>query len=183
MNRIIRIAVRIVTPLAVALAVFLSLSLAASVVYAAPETPAAEPNALSRLADIAFQVLVPVLSLFAAYLTNRLIGVFEQKTGFDVADKHEQWIRDWVEKGIHLGEEWSYKKVKGQTGKLTGPEKLEVAADFVLDMVAKYNIPGWTRDKVTKYIEAQLGTHRANGGKPTLDSNTNIGPTPLPPAA
>ena len=168
-----------VAPIVIGVITFLLLMLCSAAVYA-DDGSASEPNALTRVAYIAFQVLVPVLTAFAMYLANKLVTVFEKKTGIDISFKNEHFIHGWISDAIHLAEEWSYKQTKTKAAKFTGPEKIELAADFVLDMIDRYNLAGWTRDKVIKAIEARLGTLRANGVKPALDRPKLFKPAPAP---
>lgn len=167
--------IRKIAPAIVGILVFVLLTLLSTIVYAAAGA-AAEPNALSRVAELAFQILVPLLSALGAYLAHRLIAAFEKRTGIDVSERVEALLDGWVERGIHAAEEWSYKEVKAKTTKLTGSEKLELAADYVLDLIKQHGLDAWTRDKVKALIESKLGVHRANGGKPALDKAT---PPPL----
>lgn len=140
-----------------------------SVVYAQDGTAVTESNSLQRLTEMAFQVLTPVITLFAMWAAHRLIKVFEAKTGLDIPDKQEARIDDWIEQGIHWAEEKSRAAVQRKEAKLSGPEKLESAADFVLDLIDAKGWVGWTRDQIKAKTEAALGIHRANGGKPSLD--------------
>ncbi len=146
---------------ATGIAVFVLVFLLSSVVYA--QGDGAAPSALSRITDIAFEILTPVLALFAMWAAHRLIAVFEKKTGIDVPVQQEQMISRWIRQGIHRAEEWSHKKVKERTDALTGPEKLEISATFVLDLIEVQGWAGWTADRIKDKVEAELGIHRANG--------------------
>ncbi len=159
----------------IGLAAFVLMFLLSSVAYA---QGSADPSALSRITGIALDILVPVLALFAMWAAHRLIGVFEKKTGIDVPVQQEQMISRWIGQGIHRAEEWSHKKLKEKTDALTGPEKLEVSAAFVLDLIEAQGWPGWTADRIKDKIEAMLGMQRANGAM----RPTDIAP-PQPPAA
>jgi hypothetical protein len=145
-----------------------------AVVYAqdggAAPVDASQQALLSRVTDAAFQIIVPIISLFAMWATHRLIGVFEKKTKFDIPDKQERKIDEWIESGIHWAEEKSRSAIKTKANKLKGPEKLEAAGSFVMEMVKARGWIDWSRKKIEEKIEAQLGLHRANGGKPRLDA-------------
>ena len=43
---------------------------------------------------------------------------------------------------------------------MTGPEKLEMAADFVLDLIEQRGFDDWTRDRIKAKIEAKLNKKR-----------------------
>lgn len=157
-----------------AVAVFVLIFLLSSAVYA----QSTAPSALSRVTDIAFEILTPVLALFAMWAAHRLIGVFEKKTGIDVPARQEELIDKWIRQGVHRAEEWSHKKVKEKTDALTGPEKLEISATFVLDLIEAQGWPGWTSDRIKDRVEAMLGAERAVGMLKTPD----IAPPRLPAA-
>ncbi len=161
--------------LSTGIAMFFLLCLVSSVVYAQGDAPA--PNALSRITDIAFSVLTPVLALFAMWAAHRLLAVFEKKTGIDVPTRQEQLIDKWIRQGIHRAEEWSHKKIKQQAAKLTGPEKLEISADFVLDLIVAQGWVGWTADRIKDKVEAMIGQERAVG----IIKSPLSAPPPLPP--
>lgn len=149
---------------AAGIAAFVLVFLLSSIVYA--QGDGAAPSALSRITDIAFEVLTPVLALFAMWTAHRLIAVFEKKTGIDVPEKQERLIDKWIRQGIHRAEEWSHKKLKEKTDALTGPEKLEISAAFVLDLIEAQGWPGWTADRIKDRVEAELGDERASGNLP-----------------
>ena len=128
-----------------------------------------DTSAASQATELAFQVIAPIVTILGAWLAHRLVAIFEQKTGIDIPDKQEAKIDQWVEEGINLAAEKSYKKVKEKTDKLKGPEKLEEAANFVFGMIESRGWDDWTKDKIKTKIEAAVGVHRANGGVPSLE--------------
>ena len=128
-----------------------------------------DPNALTRVLDLVFEILIVVLPLLASWLAHRLIKVFESKTKIDVPEMIENKVDKWIEQGIHLAAEKGYKVAKEKTKKLTGPEKLEVAVAFAWGMAQSRGYIDWTKDKIEAKVEAALGVHRANGGVPKLE--------------
>ena len=162
---------RILPVLLVGVATFLLAMLVSSIVYAQGDSaPATDENLVQRITEMAFQIITPIIALFAMWAANRLIGVFEKKTGFDIPDKQEKAVEGLIEQGILFAEEKSRSAIKAKADKLSGPDKLEAAGGYVLDIVKANGWVGWTRDRINKKIEAKLGYHRANGGKPRLDS-------------
>lgn len=135
----------------------------------AQDTATAEPNAVTRITELIFEILMVVLPLVATWLVHRGIKVFETKTKVDVPDAIEIKIDEWVERGIHLAAEKSYQKVKEKTAKLSGPEKLEVAADFVFDMAQSRGWIDWSKDKIKAKVEAAIGQRRAGDAVPKLE--------------
>ena len=126
-----------------------------------------------KLADAIFDILTPIVSLFAMWVTHRLIGVFETKTNIDIPEKEEKLIDKWVLEGIHWGEEKSRNKIKEKSAKLAGREKLGVAVDYALGLAQSKGLVNWTRDKIEGKVESALGMKRANGGKPRLDADNS----------
>ena len=149
---------------------FVFLVLASIAMAQGSSAPAEDVNALTRVTDLVFQILMVVLPVVAMWLTHRGIAVFEKKTGIDVPDAIEAKIDEWAEQGFHLAAEKSYKKVKAKTAKLSGPEKLEEAADFVFALANARGYVDWSKDKIKAKVEALLGMHRSNGGVPKLDA-------------
>jgi hypothetical protein len=128
-----------------------------------------DPNIVTRITELAFQILTVVLPIVAVWLTHRGIAIFEKKTGVSVPAAVETKIDDWAEEGIHLAAEKALKAVKAQAEKLTGPKKLEEATNYVWDLAQSQGWIEWTRDMIEAKIEARLGLHRANGGVPKFD--------------
>ncbi len=140
-----------------------------------------DSSVASQAAVVALQVLTPILVALAGWLAHRIVKVVEAKTGIDIPDRQEAKIDDWIEQGIHLAEEKSRSYIKEKANKLKGPEKLELAGDFVMEMIRKNGWDTWAKDAIVKKIEGSLGAHRANGGKPRLDGeNSPDLPTPAP---
>lgn len=134
---------------------FLCLMLLASIAFAADG-----PSVVSRLVDSALEILAPVVALFAMWAAHKLIKVFESKTSIDVPAKTEEMIDEWLLKAVAYAEEKGRTAVKTQLEPIKGPEKLEMAVNFVLDLAEKYNLKGLTKEKVTKMVEAKLGLTR-----------------------
>lgn len=142
-----------------------------AVAFAGPEgATLVDSSSAAKFADIALQILIPVVTVFAMWGANKVIRLVERKLGVDIPERQERAINDWVEQGIHFAEEKSRSKIKEKANKLRGPEKLEIALGFVLGMINSNGWHTWTRDKVVAKIEGSLGAHRANGGKPRLDA-------------
>ena len=129
-------------------------------------TPEDTRNALSHFAQVVFQVLIVILPIVAVWLTHKAISLFESKSKIDIPLSIEKQIDAWVEKGIHYAAEKSYQKIKEKTAKLTGPEKLETAAEFVLDFIEAQGWTQWTIEKIKAKIDAAVGVYRINGGVP-----------------
>lgn len=126
-------------------------------------------NAVTNFTELAFQILTVVLPIIAVWLTHRGLAVFEKKSGINVPDSIESRIDGWIEEGIHLAAEKARQKIRAKTAELTGPEKLEEAAQYVFDLAQSRGWIEWTKVKIKNKIEAHLGIHRANGGVPKFD--------------
>lgn len=118
-------------------------------------------TALTQLADLVFDILKVVVVPFAAWLVHRAIKAVETKTKVDVPQQIEDKVDTWIDQGISLAIEKSHQKLKKKTEELSGPEKLEVAADYVFGLVENNGYDDWTKDLIKKKIESKLGTTRA----------------------
>jgi len=150
-----------------ALAALFTLVILAGIALAQGDaTPEENRNALTHVAEMAFQILIIILPIVAAWLTHKAISLFESKSKIDIPLSIEKQIDEWIYKGIHYAAEKSYQKVKEKTAKLTGPEKLETASGFVFALVEAQGWTQWTIEKIKAKIDAVIGVHRANGGVP-----------------
>lgn len=120
----------------------------------------AASTATARLGGMALDILFPVAGVFLLWLARKLVKVFEAKTGIDVPEKIEAQVDSWVEQGIALAEEKSRKVVVAGGEKLKGPEKLELAANFVLDLADQYKLKDKVAASVKDKVEAKLGINR-----------------------
>ena len=162
---------RLLTVLTGLLTLLLMLAIA-GVVYAQPSGAGAgaEGNFVEQLTTMAFQILTPVATVFVMWAAHRAIAAFEKRSGIEIPAKQELAIDGWISQGILWAEETSRSAIKSRASKLTGPEKLETAGEFVIDMVRAQGWDTWTANAVRAKIEAKLGDQRANGsGKPRLD--------------
>jgi hypothetical protein len=119
-----------------------------------------EPSVLSRTLSLAFELAFAALVPIAAWLTHRAIKIFETKTKIDVPDAMEQQVDRWVDRGIALAEERGHQLLKETTSKLTGPEKLEIAVSYVLDMATQRGWIEWSKNKIQDRVDAALGARR-----------------------
>lgn len=117
-------------------------------------------NATQQLAEMAFNILGPIMAALGTLLACKLVATLSAKWKIDVTEKTQRTINELVYQGIALAEEMARKAVKLKTAQLTGPEKLEIAAGHVLELIQKYKLDTrageWTRDKVKDLIHAEL---------------------------
>ena len=124
----------------------------------------------TQIAKIVFDLLAVIIPILATWIAHRAIGAFERKTEMDIPDKEEAMIDRWIEQGIHMAAEKSYRAVKSKTEKLSGPEKLEEAVGFVLSMANARGLHKWTEEKVVSKIDATLGAYRKSDTPLKLES-------------
>jgi hypothetical protein len=117
-------------------------------------------NILSRLVELAFSVATPVLTLFAMWLAHRLVKVFEDKTKVQVPAQWQDMIDGWVLKAVNLAESKSQQALASGAAKLSGPEKLEVAVGFVLDLAEKSGYENMARDYIINLVQAHLAANK-----------------------
>lgn len=113
-------------------------------------------TAVSQIANLAIEILGPLLLALAGWLAHRGIKLFEVKTKIDVPVRQEAQVDAWILMGMHYAEEKARQATKAVAAKITGPEKLEVAAGFALDLAEKNGWIDWTRDRLKAKIEAKL---------------------------
>lgn len=107
------------------------------------------------------QVLGGLLSLFLIWLSKKGITYFEAKTKIDIPAKTEEMIAGWADNAAGYAEEQAHKFLKKHEKKMEGPDKLEAGVSFGLALAKEYGLDTLAKDKLTKYIEARLGTKRA----------------------
>ncbi len=115
---------------------------------------------MTQLLDTAIQILTPVVILFLTWLAHKAIKLFEAKTGIQISEERERQLDGWVHQAVSFAEEKGHQVVKKNEAKLSGPEKLDIALGFVLDLVKKQGWDQWTSEQIQKKIEAALNLTR-----------------------
>jgi hypothetical protein len=139
----------------------------------------AEPTALDRLSNELLNVLIPVFVLFIGGLATWLLAKVQKKLGIEVGDKAaDAWAR-LAKKGALRGAEWARKKAKDLTDgkKVPGPDVLETAANWAIDMGVAFKLPEIGREKLEGLIEAELFALRREELAPKAD-DPYAGPPP-----
>jgi hypothetical protein len=111
---------------------------------------------MEHLVDLAFKLLGPVVVALGGYLAMKLA----RKLGIDATEKQEAMVDAWIEQGVHLAEERARAAAKRSEAKISGHEKLELAAGYVADLAEKAGWADWTRDRLKAKIDAKLGSAR-----------------------
>ena len=125
-----------------------------------------ENSSLATVADLAIQTLAPILLALSGWLAHRLIKAFESKTKIDVPVKQEAQVDAWIASGIRYAEEQAYKAVQVKAATITGPEKLEAAVSFAMNLAQKNGWIDWTRARLASKVEALVNVHKARPDSP-----------------
>jgi hypothetical protein len=120
----------------------------------------AADSAAARIGQDVLEILKPILAALVGWVVFKLTRTFEAKTGIDVPQKYEDQVNAWVNQGIAYAEEKARQYVLAKGNTITGPEKLELALGFVLDLADQYKLTTYAKDKIVKKIEAMLGMSR-----------------------
>ena len=123
-------------------------------------------NSITTLADLAIQTLAPILLALGGWLAHRVIRAIEAKTKIDVPVRQEAQIDTWIAAGVRLAEEKAYQAVKANAAKITGPEKLETAVGFALDLAQKNGWIDWTKARLAAKVEALINVDKERPGSP-----------------
>jgi len=128
----------------------------------------ADSGAVQSLSDQIVSILGVALGGVLLALINRAIAAFEKKTGLEISESQRQQLNSAVEQSIHFAEEQAHKATKNKLSSTTMPPKLDMAAEFVLDIANSMSLSDMTKEKARRLIEARLGAGR--NGKGTLIS-------------
>lgn len=126
------------------------------------------PTALSKLSSEVLNILVPVFLLLIGLLVTWILNWVRKKFKLDVTD---QQIASWVslaDKAANRGAEWARNKAieltEGKT--VPGPEVLEVAVNWAIEMGIAFNLPEMGREKLIGLIESNLYARREDPHHP-----------------
>lgn len=133
--------------------------LAASGILLAPSLAwAAEPTALERFSTEVLNVLIPVFVALIGGLATWLLQKLKERTGVEVSEAAAQSWTMLAHKAAMRGGEYARKRAKELTEgeKVPGPEVLEVATNWAIDMAKSLKLPEMGREKLEGLIEAEL---------------------------
>ncbi len=135
---------------------------------AASSTAVGETTPAGEIMSMVVKILFSALAIVVSYLSTKAIKYFEKKTKIDVPAATEKMIFEWADKGVGYAHEKAHQLAQTAGRKMNGNEKLNIAMQFVSDLVKKYNIEPIAEEKLRRYIEAKLGEKRLEGdGGPT----------------
>lgn len=135
----------------VAMAAFLVVMLWSSVAHAAD-------TALGRLSDDILNVLTPIFVAFIGALAVWLLALLKKKWGIGVSDATTSAWADLARNAALRGAEYARAKAKAALGnkKVPGPEVLEVATNWAIDVARNAGLPEMARKALEGLIESQL---------------------------
>jgi len=140
---------------------------AAAVVEVAPATVAVpaekELTALAKFSTEIMNVLVPIFVTLIGALATLLLNWVRKKTKLEVSDKQIASWSAYAELGAARAGEWARNKANAAADgkKVPGPEVMEVAVNFAIDMGKQYKLPEMGREKLEGLIEGHLHKTRA----------------------
>lgn len=121
-----------------------------------------EPTAISKLVNELMNVLIPAFITLIGLLATFILNWIRKKFKLNVSD-HQ--ISSWstvAEKAAHRAAEWARNKSKQMTDgkKVPGPEVLDVAVDWAVEMGKAFKLPDIGREKLIGLIESRLHVKR-----------------------
>ena len=129
-----------------------------------------EETSLAKLSDAAMDILVPAFGTLISGLVTILLLWLRRRFKLKVSDEQ---IASWsklARKAALRGAEWARKKAKdmAEGEKVPGPDILEMAANWAIDMADAAGLPKIGREKLEGWIEAELFDLRReeNGTEP-----------------
>lgn len=111
---------------------------------------------LEHVLELVVLIATPLVLLLA----KKLIQVFEDKTGIDIAESQSYLVEKWVSQGIAYAEEQGSKALKAGAPPATGEEKKIMAVEFVAELMEKTGLDVLSRDALAKKVEALLHLDR-----------------------
>lgn len=135
------------------------------------ETSSADPtkqSALSKLSEDLMNILIPAFLALIGMLVTFILNWVRKKFKLNVSDAQIATWATLAEKAANRGAEWARNKAKELTEdkKVPGPEVLEVAVDWAVEMGRSLKLPEMGREKLIGLIEGHLAAKRANPADP-----------------
>jgi hypothetical protein len=133
-----------------------------------PDPAPAAQTSLEKLSAELMNILVPTFVSLIGALCALLLNWVRRRFKLNVSDQQIDAWQKLAEKAAARGAEWARNKAKGLAeGKtVPGPEVLEVAANWAIEMGKTFNLPEMGREKLEGLIEAHLSVKRADPSDP-----------------
>jgi hypothetical protein len=134
----------------------------------APAADATAPTALSNLSAELMNILIPVFVSLIGALAAFLLNWVRKKFKLNVSDHQIAAWAGIAEKAANRGGEWARNKAKEATEdkKVPGPEVLEIATNWAVEMGVHFNLPEMGREKLIGLIESHLHAKREDPDHP-----------------
>jgi len=122
------------------------------------------PTALSKLTTEVMNILVPALLTLIGLLVAWVLNWVRKKFHLNVSDAQINAWSKLAEKAANRGAEWARNKAKTATEgvKVPGPDVLEVAVDWAVEMGRVFKLPEMGREKLIGLIESHLFVERTD---------------------
>lgn len=129
----------------------------------AQEVPAEpEPSGSRAFLSWAAGLVILVLGAAGTWMVTQIAKFFREKTGIEIPAALENEMFEWAARGVNLAEEKSRTALERLGREMESQEKLEVAIDFLHGVMKRHGIDKTVEGRLKDYIEAALGTQRAN---------------------
>lgn len=117
-----------------------------------------EETSISRLSSEVLDILIPVLVAFVGAFATWALNKLQKKMGIELSANTIATWSNLAETAADRAGEWARKKSKDLTDgkKVPGPEVMEVAANWAIDMGKQLKLPQIGREKLEGLIEARL---------------------------
>jgi Bacteriophage holin of superfamily 6 (Holin_LLH) len=123
-----------------------------------PTPPA--PSAVTALFDNLIQAAGAILATALVVLVHKAIKYMTAKTAVEVPAKLEETIDEWARRAINYAEEKAHQANQAKADKMKGPEKLEAAVTFAMDLAQQHGLANIAKEKLVRAIESRLGEDR-----------------------
>lgn len=122
-------------------------------------------NVIGNVALLCLQILALITPVIVPIIVSKVLSYFKLKNNAQA----EALMTSLVKKGINWSEAWA----KQQTVKPLGQDKMQIAADFVLQAAKNYKLPNIAAEKLIELIEGQLVKDKENVGDNLADTKIN----------
>jgi hypothetical protein len=119
---------------------------------------------LHNLSTALMDILIPVFVTLIGGLCAMLLAWVRKKLKLDVSDTQIRQWSDYAEIGAARAGEWARNNGKELSDgeKIPGPDVMDVAVNFAVELARENNLPEMGRDKLEGLIESKLFKGRAS---------------------
>ena len=105
-------------------------------------------HSIGEAVSMLLTIVTGVVAVLVPLLMRKIMGLIGLKSSAEI----NAMVQELIDRGIAKAELWA----KAQEQKPAGKEKMQIAVNFILDLLKEYKVPAIAQEKLIDLIEEKL---------------------------